>query len=69
MFIGACAQINVCENVFVCVSAFVMKKSYFGEHLVGGVTQQPRFVIGLFVWLIEARCCVIKYVLNKHTCG
>jgi len=25
MFIDACAQINVSENVFVCVSAFVMK--------------------------------------------
>ena len=27
MFIGACAQINAHENVFVCVSAFVMKTS------------------------------------------
>ena len=28
MFIGACAQINVCDNVFVCVSGFEMRKSY-----------------------------------------
>ena len=33
MLIGACAQINVHENVFVCVSAFVMKMSsnLFGD--------------------------------------
>jgi len=30
MFIGACAQINVHENVFVCVPAFVLK-TYFIE--------------------------------------
>jgi len=28
MFIGACAQINFHENVFVCVSAFVMRTSF-----------------------------------------
>ena len=40
-FIGACAQINIYDNVLVCVSAFVMKTSYFIEqfYLVGGVTQ------------------------------
>jgi len=31
MLIGARAQINVHENVFICVSAFVMKTSYFIE--------------------------------------
>ena len=31
MFIGACVQINIRENVIVCVSAFVMKTSYFIE--------------------------------------
>jgi len=32
MFIGACAQINILETVFVGVSAFVMKTSHFIEH-------------------------------------
>ena len=36
MVIGACSQINIRENVFVCVSAFVMKTSYFIEHKFSG---------------------------------
>ena len=31
MFIGVCAQINICENLFFRVSAFVIKISYFIE--------------------------------------
>ena len=34
MFISACAQINVRENLFVCVSAFVMKMSYLLNNFI-----------------------------------
>ena len=36
---------------------------------MGGVTQPVRVVIRLFVSLIEPWCCVIKFVINKSTCG
>jgi len=47
-------QINVRENVFACVSAFVIKTS---SNLFSGWSHT----------IIES--CVIKFVLNKYMCA
>jgi len=48
-----------------CLSAFVMKTS---SNLFSGWSHTIS-VIGVFVWLIEPRWCVIKFVLNKNMLG
>jgi len=70
MFIGACAQINVHENVFVFVPAFIMRTSHEAlRNLFSGWSHTINEGCDwVFVWLIEQRWYVIKIWINKSTC-
>ena len=64
MFIGVCAQINVCKCICLCIC-------FCNENVIKLIqwVELLRVMIRLFIWLIEPWWCVIKFVLDKYMCG